>query len=184
MNTTIVARWQDWPGKSLDHLVLREGSDEISADAVLLATADDSVFAARYRIRCDGHWRAREVELDLIGNNDPIKLLSDGIGNWTDGRGSLTHLTGAIDVDFSITPFTNTLPIRRLNLQVGQSADIVAVYVQFPGITITTARQRYTCLELGRLYRYESIDGEFTRDIDIDDHGLVVTYPGLFKRLL
>ena len=53
-----------------------------------------------------------------------------------------------------------------------------------PGLTLTTDRQRYTCLEPGKLYRYESIDSAFTRDIEIDDHGLVVTYPGLFRRVL
>lgn len=71
-----------------------------------------------------------------------------------------------------------------MRLQTGQSEEILAVYVQLPGLTVTTDRQRYTCLEPGRLYRYESIDGEFTRDIEVDDQGLVVTYPGLFRRVL
>jgi hypothetical protein len=53
-----------------------------------------------------------------------------------------------------------------------------------PIASITTDRQRYTCLEAGRRYRYESVDTDFTRDIEIDDHGLVVTYPGLFRRTL
>ena len=79
---------------------------------------------------------------------------------------------------------SNTLPIRRLRLQPGQSEEILAVYVQLPGLTVTTDRQRYTCLEPGRLYRYESIDSEFTRDIEVDDQALVVTYPGLFRRVL
>ncbi len=66
----------------------------------------------------------------------------------------------------------------------GRSADILVVYVSLPAHTITTGRQRYTCLDPGRRYRYESLDGDFVRDIDVDDHGLVVTYPGLFKRLV
>ena len=28
-----------------------------------------------------------------------------------------------------VTPFTNTLPIRRLNLDVGQSAEILMLYI-------------------------------------------------------
>jgi hypothetical protein len=87
-------------------------------------------------------------------------------------------------VDLSITPFTNTLPIRRLSLPTGQTAEILAVYIQLPSLAITTDRQRYTCLEAGKRYRYESVDSDFTRDVEVDEHGLVVTYPGLFRRVL
>jgi hypothetical protein len=93
------------------------------------------------------------------------------------------ELDGAIDVDVSATPFTNTLPIRRLDLAEGQSADIRAAYVSLPELTVKIDPQRYTCLERGRRYRYESLDSEFVREIVIDAEGLVVTYPGLFKRV-
>jgi uncharacterized protein len=96
----------------------------------------------------------------------------------------LPQLAGAIDIDISITPFTNTLPIRRLRLQTGQSQEILVAYVQLPGLAVTTDRQRYTCREPDRRYRYESLDGDFTREIEVDGHGLVVTYPGLFRRVL
>ena len=95
----------------------------------------------------------------------------------------LSKLTGAIDIDLSITLFTNTLPIRRLKLRAGQFAEIVTVYIYMPTLTLTTVPQRYTCLELGKRYWYESLDSDFTRDIEVDGRGLVVTYPGLFHRL-
>ncbi|MGZ6241806.1 MAG: putative glycolipid-binding domain-containing protein [Candidatus Binataceae bacterium] len=28
------------------------------------------------------------------------------------------------------------------------------------------------------------MDSDFTRDIEVDGHGLVVTYPGLFRRVM
>jgi hypothetical protein len=28
------------------------------------------------------------------------------------------------------------------------------------------------------------LDSDFTREIEVDDNGLVVTYPGLFRRVL
>jgi uncharacterized protein len=90
----------------------------------------------------------------------------------------------AIDIDISITPFTNTLPIRRLNLQSGQSQEILAVYIHLPDMAITTDRQRYTCIEAGQRYLYESVDSGFTREIEVDAHGLVTSYPSLFRRLL
>ncbi len=179
------ARWQDWSGKGIEHLVPKEGPDQIVADSAVLGTIDDNLFAARYKILCDTDWRVRKVEISEIGCDLTAELVSDGVGNWVDGAGApQLQLRNAIDVDISITPFTNTLPIRRLNLQTGQSQEILAVYIQLPGITITTDRQRYTCLEAGRRYQYESVDSDFTREIEVDSQGLVVTYPGLFRRLL
>jgi hypothetical protein len=185
MSETIVARWQDWPGSGLEHLCLTETADQIVADSVVLGAADEETFAARYRIRCDKSWRVRMVEIERIGGDNIVELASDGAGNWFDGsEKALPHLRGAIDVDISATPFTNTLPIRRLNLKVGHPEEILAVYIQAPSLAISTDRQRYTCLEAGKRYRYESVDSDFTRDIEVDQHGLVVTYPGLFRRML
>jgi hypothetical protein len=185
MTNTIVARWQDWSGSGLEHLCLTETADQIVADAAVVGTVDAEGFAARYRIRCDKSWRVKELEIERIGSGRAIKLASDGAGNWVDGTATaLPHLRGAIDVDISATPFTNTLPIRRLSLQRGQSAEILAVYVQVPSLDVSGDKQRYTCLEAGKRYRYESVDSDFTRDIEVDEHGLVVTYPGLFRRVI
>lgn len=185
MSRKIVARWQDWSGKGIEHLVLREEPDEIAAEAVVVGAIDDDTFAARYRICCDGSWRVTTLKVGQIGDGGAVELTSDGAGHWVDSSATpQPRLKGAIDIDISVTPFTNTLPIRRLRLQVGESREILVVYVQLPGLTVTTDRQRYTCLEQGRLYRYESLDSDFTRDIEVDGDGLVVTYPGLFRRTL
>jgi hypothetical protein len=184
MSPTIVARWQDWAGQGLQHLVLREGSEEVVAEGAVLDPGEGVPFAARYRIACDGAWRVRRVEAALVGDDRRIDLASDGAGHWRDGAGRpVPHLEGAIDVDLPLTPFTNTLPIRRLALRAGQSADIRVVYIRLPEFTVTIDPQRYTCLDPGRRYRYESLDSDFVREIEVDAQGLVVTYPGLFRRL-
>jgi uncharacterized protein len=179
-----IARWQDWSGTGIEHLVLTEEESGVVAEAALLATVGDHTFAAYYRIECDPLWRTRRVDIRVIGEDRRIEIISDGAGNWTDeGNQPLPHLRGAIDVDFSASPFTNTLPIRRLSLPSGEAATIVAVYVLFPALTMSTDPQRYTCLDSGKRYRYESLNSDFTRDIEVDDKGLVVSYPGLFKRI-
>jgi len=184
MATNLVARWRDWSGDGLEHLELREGADAIVAKSVVIATVEREAFAVQYRIECDLEWRVRKFEIQKIGER-ALRLASDGAGNWFDESGvSLPNLAGAIDIDISITPFTNTLPIRRLSFAAGQSHEIVAVYLQLPGLTVTTDRQRYTCIQPGKLFKYESIDSDFTRDVEVDDRGLVVNYPGLFRRLL
>jgi hypothetical protein len=185
MSNAVIARWQDWGARGIEHLVLRESPGEIVAESVVVGSADDAVFAVRYRIRCDKSWRVRGAEIRIVGNDRKIEIAGDGKGNWSDASGkSMRKLAGAIDIDLSVTPFTNTLPIRRLKLRAGQAAEIVTVYILAPALTLTTDAQRYTCLEPRRRYRYESIDGDFTRDIEVDKLALVVTYPGLFRRLL
>ena len=185
MSSTIVARWQDWSGAGIQHVVLREGAEEISVEAAVIVTEDEARFAARFRIECDRAWRVRSVTADVVGDDRRIALTSDGAGHWRDAAGApQPQLDGAIDVDLPITPFTNTLPIRRLDLRAGESADIRVVYIILPDFTLTTDPQRYTCLEPRRRYRYESLDSDFVREIEVDAHGLVVTYPDLFKRLL
>ena len=178
--SAIVARWQSWDGRGIEHLVLHESRSEIVAESVVVA----SEFAIQYRVRCDRSWRVRSAEIGLVGACRKIEIAGDGNGNWTDASGKrLPKLAGAIDIDLSVTPFTNTLPIRRLKLRPRQSAEIVTVYIVAPALTLTTDPQRYTRLDPQR-YRYESLDSDFTREIEVDRRGLVVTYPGLFRRLL
>jgi hypothetical protein len=184
MGRRIVARWQDWSGKGIEHSVVRCAEESNSADGVVICTTDDQHFGARYQIRCDGSWTLERACIQIVGEQRKLELISDGRGKWTDASGNpLPALDGAIDMDLSVSPFTNTLPIRRLRLPKGSSAEIRAAYVHFPDLAIVSDSQRYTCLEPLRRYRYESLDSDFVSEIEVDEEGLVITYPGLFKRL-
>lgn len=182
MNKMTTALWQDWSGDSIEYIVLNETLERICADSAIIRKDAENPFAARYEIVCDPEWRVRHVSVSLVGDDRGIELSSDGNGNWSDESGARDEFRGAIDIDISATPFTNTLPIRRLKLGTEQSADILTVYIHLPELGITTDPQRYTCLEAGRLYRFESLDSNFARNIEVDSDGLVLTYPGLFRR--
>jgi hypothetical protein len=123
----------------------------------------------------------------LEENEQTIRLVADGLGNWTNEFGNpISELEGCLDVDITATPFTNTLPIRRLGLRSGESAEINVVYVTIPGMKVRVAPQRYTCLEAssaGGKYKFESLDSSFTAVITVDADGLVEDYPELFKRV-
>ena len=184
MDKRIVARWQDWSGKGIEHTIIRWTQVSSTAEGVVIGAVNSEPFAVHYQIRCDGSWTLNYAFIEIIGEQRKVELLSDGRGKWTDAsRNALPDLDGAIDVDISATPFTNTLPIRRLRLARGHSAEIRAAYVHVPDLDIVRDPQRYTCLEPLHRYRYESLDSDFVREIEVDTDGLVVTYPGLFKRL-
>jgi len=185
MERRIVARWQDWSGKRVEHTVVTCAEESNSADGVIIGASDGHHFAVRYQIRCDGSWTLKHACVQIVGEQRKVEFASDGRGKWTDASGNpLPALDGAIDIDLSVSPFTNTLPIRRLQLTKEGWAEIRAVYVDFPDLTIVSDPQRYTCVEPLRRYRYESLDSDFVREIEVDKDGLVATYPGLFKRLL
>jgi len=90
-----------------------------------------------------------------------------------------------LDIDISHTPFTNTLPIHRLALTPGESADLLVAYITVPDLSVRPVQQRYTCLShttSGGVYRYEGLESNFTADLLVDAQGLVVDYPGIWKR--
>ena len=91
-------------------------------------------------------------------------------------------LRGCHDIDFGFTPATNTLPIRRLKLGVGRKAKVTAAWVQFPSLEIEPLPQCYTRLT-EHCYWYESGDGAFVAEIEVDELGLVTHYSGGWKRI-
>jgi uncharacterized protein len=183
------AMWAPWDGPGLEHLRLRVGEDGAEADGVVVGEEDGAYFRARYVVRCDPGWRTRELILDPLDGRDPLHLRSDGEGRWQDASGAtIPELRGCVDVDLSATPFTNTLPIRRLDLGEAGSSEIAVVYVNVPMIRVEASAQRYTCLERGAgggLYRYEDegVFRGFTADLPVDGDGLVLDYPGIFRRI-
>ena len=180
--------WAGWDGNMLEHLRLTVDDAGTLADGVVLGVDDGQPFRLRYRVRCDPAWRVREVTIDPLRPDAPgLSLRADGEGHWTTGDGDpLPALDGCLDVDIRVTPFTNTLPIRRLGLRPGEAREIAVAYVAAPRMEVTPVRQRYTCLESrpdGGRYRYEGLSTGFVAELPVDADGLVLDYPGVFRRV-
>lgn len=184
--------WTAWKGPGSEHLRLVLREEGPVAEGLVIGLEGGRPFRVAYEIRCDLQWRVRRLRVSpLVSDQLSVDLLADGEGNWTTRGGhALTELEGCIDVDISATPFTNTLPIRRLELEPGESAGLRVAYVDVPGLTIGPELQRYSYLEeraVGGLYRFEAPPSEalpsgFTAEIPVDADGLVIDYPDLFRR--
>lgn len=178
MTKVVVWSALGWPG--CEHLALRVDGGEVAADGLVLAVLEERPIRLRYRLSCDPDWRTNRLELDLFGA-PTVVLSADQEGRWYDDRGEVADLAGCVDVDVSLTPFTNTLPIRRLGLQPEESADLRVLYVVVdPSLELRAAEQRYTRLD-GERYRYRS--GSFSAELRVDADGLVLDYPGLWRRV-
>ena len=177
-------RWRPQDGEGLEHLVFGPEGDDLVARSVVIGSRDGRDFGLDYTIVCDDAFRVRELHLGTV-EGGALLLVSDGKGTWRnhDGR-ALPELDGCIDVDLAATPFTNTLPIRRIDwdAQPEGRAEIIALYVPLGGLAPRIDRQIYTRLD-DRRFRYEAADGTFSAEIAVDEDGFVTDYPGLFARL-
>ena len=179
--------WVQVGETGLEHLHISRQKDAIIADGLVLLKEQNVPLRVHYTVRCDTNWLTRQVSLHVVGlAGARQQLTSDGAGHWSRAGKPLAFLDGCLDVDINVTPFTNTLPIRRLALTPDQSAEINVVYLSVPELHFQPARQRYTCHELtpeGGRYKYESLTTGFTREITVDADGLVIDYPGIWRRV-
>ncbi|WP_250473909.1 putative glycolipid-binding domain-containing protein [Caballeronia sp. GAFFF1] len=179
------ARWTQRDGKGIEHLVLDERSDGVVIESVVVGEGEAGAFGMTYRIECDARWQVTRLVAKLAGGGCIDLRRAQA---WTDEQGApQAALNGCIDVDIIATPFTNTLPIRRLRLQPGERREIRVAYVRVPEMTVSAVAQAYTCIDAcvdgKRRYRFEGLDTGFTAEIAVDDDGLVTDYPGLFERI-
>lgn len=137
-----------------------------------------------YVVQCDSSWVTRSVRVGLTRGSasSELTLVVDGQRRWWRDGQEMAAVAGCVDVDISLSPSTNTLPIRRLSLAPGGASDVVAAWIRFPELTVEPLPQRYE--RTGEfLYRYASAGGAFTADIEVDELGLVVRYPPAWERV-
>ncbi len=180
--------WQPWRGQGLEHLRLTPHEDHIVARGEVMALVGASPFRLRYKLKCDPGWHTRKLDLELhdVHGCRERHLRADGRGNWREGGQEISELAGCMDVDISATPFTNTLPLRRLDLAPGEAAALTVAYVKVPELTIRPVSQRYTCnwrAPTGATVTYEGLFRGFKAELALYADGLVIDYPETFRRV-
>lgn len=180
-------RWTGWDGQGLEHCDIRLSAGALTLDGVVAGNRDGR-YGAHYLVRTDEDGATRELRVAYAGGAE-IRLRAPQPGRWHDDLRdrTLPDLDGCLDVDIGVTPSTNALPIRRLRLASGQAAPIRVAYVPLPSqisgdFLPRPAEQRYTRLGPD-LYRYEGLFRNFTAELQVDDLGMVLDYPGYFRRL-
>ena len=94
---------------------------------------------ATYEVHCDEKWHTHMVLVERTIGKD-MKTLSLNVesrGGWRSSGGELRDLRDCVDVDLALTPATNTLPIRRLDLRVGGTESVVAAWVRCPTLQLS-----------------------------------------------
>ena len=159
MSDEVVAArvWRFLGGPGLEHCrLLRDG---LAGDVVI----DQCLFS--YRVVVDAAWHTRSLRVDGFVGAKPFAFSLDA-----------PLPDGCVDVDLGFTPSTNTLPIRRLGLKVGEEAKVSAAWLRYPQLTLERLDQTYR--RTGELtWQYTSATG-FAGALEVDEHGLVRRYEG------
>ena len=180
MNLSIMWQRLDLPGSEVADLRAAGAGWRLSG--IVLVTHDGKPCRLEYGIECDATWRTRIAQVRGHVGTRPVSvdLFRSDHGSWAVNGAVVPAVHGCIDVDLGFSPSTNLLPIRRLNLRIGEQAAVRAAWVRFPELTVEVLEQTYARLS-EETYAYESAGGTFRRELTVNDTGFVVEYPGLWR---
>ncbi len=160
----------------MSNAFLFEGHDGHRLQGVAALPLGDTPCHIDYDVSIDRQWRPSEARATIATPSGvrEMVLRSDHADGWELDGVPVSHLEGCGDVDLDWTPATNTVPIRRLDLEVGETRIITAAWVRFPELDVVSNAQRYTRLADDR-WRYRSGDYDFELVTD-PTTGLVLRY--------
>lgn len=170
-------RWQTWEGDGDETVTLRWENEGWTA------IGEVGREAVSYVLRLSALWQVRQFLLFRDSDEPDLWLGNDGTGRWGEMNGAhRTDLDGCTDLDLHVTPFTNSLPIRRLQLDEGDAAEILVAMVDVETLGIVPVKQRYEHLSHGT-WRKTHLKTETSINFRIDDYGLVQDEPDFFRRV-
>ena len=180
MRQTIIWRGINWPGH--EHCaVFDEGARWFVAGAAVFVH-EGQPCRPEYLIECDDTWTTQSARVSGWIGEKPIEIeiKANPDRNWFLNGIEQPDVKGCTDVDLNFSPSTNLLPIRRLNLNIGNEAPVSAAWLHFPSFKLERLDQVYRRLDQ-TTYRYESNDGEFVAELKVNAFGLVTNYPELWE---
>src|SRR5260370_36955662 len=130
--------WQWAKGTGLERFELLQAADEWVLRGTILTHADRGPAEAKYEIVCDGAWRTKSATIWVREGSDERKLhIIVENGGWYENGNANETVSGCVDIDLGWPPSTNTLPIRRLRLNVRRSRSaLTAGWVPFPELKL------------------------------------------------
>ena len=176
----VIWRRIDHPGHESATLFHNNDAWHLHGTAVFLYKSDACKFD--YQIVCDAQWQSRSaIVTGWVGNKTiDSRVVAGPEQRWFLNDEECPQVEGSVDVDLNFSPSTNLLPIRRLNLSVGEAKEVKAAWLRFPSFEFEPLIQIYRRLD-ENTYRYESAGGKFVRDLTVNSDGFVTNYPELWQ---
>jgi len=179
LDTSILWRRHDRPGHEYARLNEHDAHWLIAGAA--LFEHDGMPCHLDYSVRCDKSWATQHARVQgWVGEREVnVEITADHARVWRLDGEIRPEVAGAVDVDLNFSPSTNLLPIRRLDLAIGQRAEVRAAWLRFPSFRLELLVQAYT--RTGeRTYVYESGGGSFVAQLEVDEGGWPLSYAGVW----
>jgi hypothetical protein len=176
--------WRRTDVEGLERLELTAGPEGVAATSAVICL-EAGGFRLEHRWRLDADWRAQSVTVERWNaGGHGVLHLERVAGGWRVDGAARPDLDGAEEPDLSVTPFCNTLPIRRAPGRAGESLSLDVAYIDGPALTVARSSQRYVRQGPGRLrYVDLGLSRGFEADLVVDEAGLVLCYEHLFERV-
>jgi len=181
MTESLQLLWQRLDGGGHDACRLRQNKRGVLLEGMAAFVEAGQVCQLRYRVEADRAFRTRQARLDgWIGAEQIDLRIQVEQGRWQLDGCHQPAADGCLDLDLGFTPATNLLPLRRLSLQVGETAAAPAAYLAFPTLRLELLPQRYRRIAQFE-YDYEAPSVGYRDVLRVSEQGAVIDYPGLFR---
>lgn len=166
--------WQSFQLSSMEHFRFRQGDgiQTLNGNVVLLRRGQPTTIS--YQAIASVRWEVAEARIAVEGSGKEtvLEVRTEG-GSWWVDESERPDLAGCTDLDLGWTPSTNTLPMRRTNLEVGKSVTIRAAWVSFPDLTLHPVEQSYLRHDQ---HEWAYSAGAFRAKLITDDLAFVLKY--------
>lgn len=179
-NEPILWRRLDYPGHEAARLFYQADSWNLQGTTVF--SYERLPCSLAYRIVCDSRWNTRSAKVTGWVGNNQIEIAIGAGQQWSLNEEQISEVAGCVDLDLNFSPSTNLLPIRRLDLAVGQEAEVRAAWLRFPSFKLEPLVQVYRRIN-ETTYHYESNGGAFVTELTVNETGFVVKYPNLWEAI-
>lgn len=191
VNSTLVTQqiiaWEWLTGPGLEHLILSETQASIHAQGWVVGALGQGLIKVQYAVTCNPAWQFQHAHLTLYSAEDgeqPMRIAREPAGAWVVNGEARPDLAGCTEIDIRATPFTNTLPIRRLRYEVGVPQTMTVAFIKAPTLEVVAIDQEYTKLNAeGSQFRYRNLSSGFTAELNVDAAGVVLDYAGAWRRI-
>ncbi|QEC42020.1 putative glycolipid-binding domain-containing protein [Pseudobacter ginsenosidimutans] len=174
--------WKGCYSNTTEYMELVRG-ESIIVRGHITGEEEGKPYYASYILHLNLQWEVQSVSVMMKSDESVELFFEKKPDGWFDKDGkALVTLKDCTDIDISLTPFTNTLPVRRLEMPRGATREITVLYFKLPEGEFYPMQQSYTNID-DRFYKYENIDGGYAAVLELDKDGIVVYYPGRWQRV-
>lgn len=178
-----IVLWASSEYDGMEYLTHEDQGGMIALESVIVGVKNGVPFKKAYALQYD--YQGRLAPFSMVEQG--INVVYTGDGRWQNQNGDpLPEFEGCGCIDIRETPFTNTLAIKQLRLEPGESAELDLVFFEFSERSAHRDRQRYTCIEKsakGSLMTFLQLSTGFEVSLYTDSYDFIKHYPELFRRI-